>query len=883
MLARRLLRFASTAILAGAPLLAALPARAEVPVERTFFRLPSSNGHTAILVDLSLGKLTHFREHLFASEEPLLDAAGNEVWAGNQPQAVRSRDLLFDAFFGLRAAGDQRWLPGVPVEYDQSGYAAYAPGKNGGTGLVKMVQKVGDLVATQYFFAPQGLEHAGFVMAMSVKNTGAQKVNGVSAFSLQNFHLGAGRPGVMADIGEEGETVSFDAGGGKATFTERGFAGVVVSRALAPVARHGASNAGTPAAQNVHDIVNGGGAADIPDLNGAGATANGWVTAYQFDLGDLDPGESAWVGVGSAHNADPLADVAVKGWLDAYAGNTNVSALVDAEITGWKDMQSGLQVPSGLEAGNEALVRQSAVMLKMAQVREETSYLREWLTTDGEPRYTRFGVMPGGAPATLPTTIAHRGKGAVLASLPPGEWTVAWIRDGSYAAAAMATLGMQAEAKSALEYYLNAEANQFQTWAELAPYGMPPYQISLVRYHGFGVEETDFNDFGPNLEFDGFGLFLWALHAYEERTGDTTLADANWDTISTRVADVLVALVDPSNGLIRKDSSIWETHWNGRERWWAYTSITAARGLCDAAAIAQRKGDTALAEKYGAAAIALREAIAKNLTAPTGAIASNVEELQVGNGHHDAAVLDAIAMGLFDPKGPIAKATLKALDDHLIVAAGPGWSRNDDRYDHAGGDDISGWGSEYDSAEWVVTDLRGAVATWLGGDTERSDRLVHWVRDQSLANFLAVAETYEENTGHYKFNAPMVGFGAGVFTLALFARDGVLTDPACGAYYPGAGGGSGGSGGAGGAGGGGGGQGGSGGAGGSTTTATTTTSGTTTSAAGGSGGGGGDELDAGGCGCRTAGTSNERGVLTSLALAALAGALVARRRRRSRA
>ena len=887
MLARRLFSFSSAALLAGSSLLVAPAASAEVPVERTFFQLPSSNGHTAILVDLSLGKMTHFREHLFASEEPRLDAAGAEVWFGNQPQMVRSRDVLHDAFFGLRAAGDQRWLPGVPVLHDQSGYTAYAPGKNGGTGIVKMVQKVGDLTATQYFFAPQGLPHAAFVMAMSVKNNGSQKVNGVSAFSLQNFHLGTGRPGVMADIGEENETMIYDGSGGKPTFTERAFAGVVVSRALSPVARHGASNATTPSGQNVFAIVDGGGTGDIPDLNGAGATANGWVSSYQFDLGDLDPGESAWVGLVSAHHADPFADAQVKGWIDAYAGNTNVSALVDAEVNGWKTFQTGLQTPAGLETGNEALVRQSAVMLKMAQVQDDKAYLREWLTTDGEPRFTRFGTTPGGQPASLPAEITHRGKGAVLASLPPGEWTVAWIRDGSYAVAAMSALGMQAEARDALQYYLDAEANQFQTWSELAPYNMPPYQISLVRYHGFGVEETDFNDFGPNLEFDGFGLFLWALHAYEQTTGDITLADGNWDLISTKIADVLVALVDPANGLIRKDSSIWETHWNGRERWWAYTSITAARGLCDAAAIATRKGDSALADKYRAAALSLREAIATKLTDPTGAIASNVEELQVGNGHHDAAVLDAVAMGLFDPKGPIAKATLKSLDENLIVAAGPGWSRNDDRTDHSGGEDISGWGSEYDSAEWVVTDLRGAVATWLGGDTERSDRLVHWVRDQSLANFLAVSETYEENTGHYKFNAPMVGFGAGVFTLALFARDGVLTDPACGAYYPESGG-PGGSGGGGNGGEGGGGQGGSGGTTTTGTLTTTTSSPSGSGAAGGSGGGGGDDLDPGGCNCRVgtghdrSGDGDPRGPLGGLALAALVGAALARRRSSAR-
>jgi MYXO-CTERM domain-containing protein len=858
------------ASLLGAALLplVSLPARAEVPVERTFFRLPSSNGHTAVLVDLALGKMTHFREHLAGSEEPLLDAAGNEVWLGNQPQMVRTRDVLFDAYFGIRAQGDQRWLPGVPVEYEMSGYAGWAPGKTGGTGVVKMVQKVGALTTTQYFFAPRGLPHAGFVMAMQVKNTGPSKVTGVGAFSIHNYHLGAGRPNVMDDIGEEGETVIFDASGGKIDFAERAFAGVVVTRALAPVARHGASNAGTPAAQKLYDIVNDGGAADLPDFNGTSAAATGWVTAYQYDLGDLDPGESAWVGVAAAHHGDPFADAAVKGWLDAYVAGKAASALVNAEIDGWKGVQDALNTPTGLDQGHETLVRQSAVMLKMGQVRDDKAYLREWLTTDGEPRFTRFGAEAGGVPAALPAEITHRGKGAVIASLPPGEWTVAWIRDGSYAVSAMSALGLQAEAKDALQFYLDAEANRFQAWSELTPYSMPEYQISLVRYYGFGVEETDFNDHGPNLEFDGFGLFLWALRSYEALTGDTSVADDRWATVTTRIADVLVALIDPSNGLIRKDSSIWETHWNGRERWWAYTSITAARGLCDAAAIADRKGDTALADKYRAAGLSIREAIATKLTDGSGAVASTVEELQSGSGHFDAAVLDAIAMGLFDPKGAIAGATLKAMDAHLAVAAGPGWSRNDDRYDHAGKEDLSGWGSEYDSAEWVVTDMRGAVATFLRGDVERSDRLVRWVRDQSLANFLTVAETYEESTGHYKFNAPMVGFGSGAYTLALFARDGVLTDPACGAYYlePGSS--------TGGAGGGdAGGNGGSGGAGGA---------GATTSGAGGNGGsggsGGGALDDGGGCGCRT-GTGSDRGAFGALLLLALVLSSRARRRR----
>ncbi len=766
----------------------ASPARAEVPPQRTFYRLPSSNGHGAILLDLQQGVLTHFHEHLTASEEPLLDASGAEVWNGNQPQSVITRDLLFDAFFGLRAGGNQKWLKKTPVDLDKSGYAPWASGKTGGTGVISMVQTDGAIRATQLFFAPRGLPHNGFVMVAHLENTGASSISGVSAFSLHNFHLGYGRYGAIADlqtkdIGENGETVSFDGSNGKADFLEKAFAGVIVARALGQPAHHGASSATSPPSANVFSIIDSGGGTDLPDLNGAAPTADGSVSAYQFNIGTLAPGADAWVGVAFAHDGDPQAGADVQKWLDTYVAGKSAKALVDEEIAGWAAFQDSLTVPAGLSADEETLLRQSAAMLSMAQNEEDSTYLREHLANDGDARFTRFGTSPGTTKAKLPAKIFHKGKGAVLASLPPGEWQVAWIRDGSYAATAMATLGMKDQAREALQYYINAEAGRFQTWNELKPYSMPPYQISLVRYYGFGVEETDFNDFGPNLEFDGFGLFLWALQHYEEKTKDKTLIDGAWPVVSTKVADVLVALVDPATGLLRKDSSIWESHWNGRERAWTYTNITAVRGLCDAATMATRVGDLARAKTYQDTATALRSAIAQKLTDPAHALGSNAEELASGQGYWDAAVLDGIAFGLFDPTGKVAAATLAGLDAHLTAPAGAGWSRNDDRNDHQGSTDVSPWGSEYDSAEWVVTDLRGAVATRLMGDTARSDKLLAWVRDQSLLNYLAIAETYDEGNGKYKFNAPMVGFGAGVYALALAERTSPLDGPACGAYF----------------------------------------------------------------------------------------------------
>lgn len=749
---------------------------AEAPVVRTFTTLPSSNGYGAILADLPAAKLTQFREHLPATEEPLLDSSSNEVWVGNQPQAVKTRDLLYDAYLGVRANGAQRWLNTVAPDLDASGYAPWMPGATGGTGIVTWTQTIGSLEITTYAFAPRELPAAGFVLAAKVRNTGSTTATGVSLFTLQNFHLGFGRPGALVDLGESGETVVIDDSGNHSDILERAFAGVVVTRALGQPAHHAAWNSASPDTANGFHVVDSGGTTNLPDSKGELPTGDSYAHAFQFDFGDLAPGAETWAGIAVIHHGDPFAGTTAQSALDQYVAGRSAQALVEAEVASWATLQQSITVPAGASPDDEALLRESAVMLTMAQVQEDQTWLREWLTTDGEPRYSRFA-------ATLPAVVHHRGKGALLASLPPGEWTYAWPRDGAYAVSALAALGLHDQAREALQFYLNADSGRFQSWNELQPYAMPPYLISLTRYHGFGVEETDFNDFGPNLEFDGFGLFLWALNREETASGDRSLSQDNWELIASKVADPLVALIDPATRLLRPDSSIWETHWNGRQRSWAYTNITAARGLCDAAELAQRNGDTQRAHDYRNAAEQLRTALAKWLTDSNGALASNREELQSGDdGYWDAAVLDAIAFGLFAPDGRIANATLDGIESHLRTAAGAGWARNDDAVDHAHVTDWSPWGSDYDRAEWVVTDLRGSVAMRLASRTERADELLSWVRRQSLANYGAVAETYDQTSGQYKFNAPMIGFGSGAYVLALADRASP-PGPACGAYF----------------------------------------------------------------------------------------------------
>ncbi len=172
-------------------------AGAQVAVQRTRYELPSSNGYGALVLNLDAlnpaqsRRLVHFREHLYAAEEPQLDADGEEIWNGSDFAAVYTRDLLFDAYFGLRDGNGQAWLTSVPVDLDASGYAGWQAETPGGTGLATMVQTMGSLEATQYFFAPMELQASAFVMAMRVRNAGAIFIGPWAPVSLGDYAAGS--------------------------------------------------------------------------------------------------------------------------------------------------------------------------------------------------------------------------------------------------------------------------------------------------------------------------------------------------------------------------------------------------------------------------------------------------------------------------------------------------------------------------------------------------------------------------------------------------------------------------------------------------------------------------------------------------------------------
>ncbi len=617
-------------------------ATAAVP-HTSFHQASIGNGYGFGVVDGVSGRLVTLTEAPYAFR-----SAG-----------VASRDVVYDAYFGVRSGGEGSWLGEVPV--DTMRYVDQA-------GIVETTQHVGALTTRTYAFSPFGLEAPCVVLALSVTNDSGVAQNDAAAYSLFNLHLGSGAP----EPGSAGEHVTYDAA--HDTFSETGPSGLTARYlALGASRHHGASP------KNPYSIVKAGG--ELVDVTDSGVVDDA-VAGFEWSLSKLAPGETRWVGVVLTLGDDTAART--------YVAGRSADKLVTDERAAWEAWR--VKPPAGTNADELAVWRQSEAILRMAQTR-----------------------------------MAAPAKGQIVAAMPPGIWWITWARDMSYATAALARAGHKAEADAAIDFFAGAKVGGYKSYVGT------DYHVSVVRYFGDGTEESDSNADGPNVEFDGFGLATWAAHAAGRKD-----LDAN--------ADTLRALVDPANGLLKADSSIWEVHWNGKQKHYTYTSLAAARGLCDA-------GDAK-------SALSIRDAILKNLVLPTGGLAQSLEELAAagkdGNGARDAAVIEAIAWGLVNPLGERAQKLIADLEP-LRAPTGFGYFRNDD-------------GGGYDSQEWAFIDLRVATALHRMGRKREAAKLLGWITAQAVQNYDLVPELFTRETADYAGAIPMVGFGAGAYMHALLDR-----------------------------------------------------------------------------------------------------------------
>lgn len=577
-----------------------------------------------------------------------------------------------------------------------------------GTGVVHAARDFSGLRIDEYDFAPIELREHASVMLVEVTRTGGS--GAIDAYALFNYHLGSGGPLPGAD----NETIAYDAS--RDAYYESGPAGVAFGYASLGASTHHGSTPDNPYAS----LQSGANLADDP---GTGGATNDAVAGLQRTLGDLAVGASAWAGWVTvlAPDADaPSAVDRVRTWI---AGRGPQQILAD-EKSAWRSWI--VPAPSAASPLETSLAAQSQVTLRMGQVAESGA-----------------------------------GGGQILAAVAPGRWNTAWVRDMAYSTVALAKSGHAAEARDALAFQLGAQVGAYQKYVGA------PYAISVVRYFGDGTEESDSNADGPNIELDGFGLFLWALDEYVKASGDTKSLAAWWPVVKSKVADVLAKLQEPT-GLVAADSSIWEVHWNGKQRHFAYTTIAAANGLCAASRLAQSAGDGSSANAYLSAGQKARDAILARLRAPDATIAQSVEGLASGSAWLDAATIEAIDFGLVDPTRRTARATLQAFRAGLVPPSGRGFMRSD----------VGDW---YSSQEWIFVDLRAERAVELHGDADAASSLLKWNVDQASENFGQLSELHDRVTADYQGQSPMVGFGAGAYLIALLDR-GKPVVPTCGSF-----------------------------------------------------------------------------------------------------
>jgi GH15 family glucan-1,4-alpha-glucosidase len=402
--------------------------------------------------------------------------------------------------------------------------------------------------------------------------------------------------------------------------------------------------------------------------------------------------------------------------------STSQGSLLDDEERYMKFIFGSANLPDGLSSTERDLAEQSIAVLKMGQV--------------------------------SPYESGGKSRGQIVASLPPGGWNIAWVRDGCYAILALSRLGLYEEAHDALKFLLGAQVGGYKTYvhSDGEDYGIGrDYQISVCRYFGLGREESDFNSSGPNIELDGFGLFLTAFCDYTLRSRDSIFLQESYPVIAEKVADVLLELIAP-NGLIRRDSGPWERHLPGKQ--YTYTSITGARGLKDFAALSRRFG---LAEwhKYEAGANRVLAGIERHLVVGGKFLRGNAAAARTdAHEYFDASSFEAFGLGLIQDRALFTTHRIVYENRLRIPRERRGFRR------------VNG-GDAYDRAEWIFLDMRIASALSMFGERTRARRLIGWVTAQSRHNHNLIAELYGEKTSAYEGAVPMVGFGAGAYLLAI--------------------------------------------------------------------------------------------------------------------
>ena len=379
------------------PLLGFLVASEAGAQTRTWYFMPTGNGHGFQVFDRQTNRIAYFLEHPYRYVAP---GADDRTWG------IGRRDLTHDIYFGVRVNGTSKWINKCDgadcadyslVEYEEQ------------TNIIHGATSVNGAGVDTYFYSPYGYAGNAMVMLMKVTNGSGSPMT-VSMYAKPNMLLGNGR----VDPDESSETIAWNAAATPPHGTETGAGGGHFI--YVPIGSVAHASCGSDA--NLYNAVLSSG--NVGDNHNCSAA--GQVLVTQHDV-TIDPGASAWWGQAVLFVNDNPNDGRASLFRDtrsvadiltlwqSFAGDKTAEAIHTDALAEWEAWRKPT-APSQLSAKELKLWRQSEAVLRMGQVRE----------------YPR------------------KNDGMVLAALPIGEWHTGWVRDATYAIYAYAMTGHTDEA-----------------------------------------------------------------------------------------------------------------------------------------------------------------------------------------------------------------------------------------------------------------------------------------------------------------------------------------------------------------------------------------------------------------------------------------------------
>lgn len=424
---------------------------------------------------------------------------------------------------------------------------------------------------------------------------------------------------------------------------------------------------------------------------------------------------------------------AVDGLL-AWQAGADFSAMAEREIAEhekWR-VKPGVTFKS---EGEKELWRQNETFLRMSQIQE-------------------------------PNTNKRFSNGLILASLPDGMWFTPWVRDMAYAVVGLIKMGHLEEAKQGLLAWFNA--HPVGKWKrETRNFD---YQISVTRYFGDGSEEADYSGLKtPNVEFDDWGLALWAVSEYFERTKDIAFLNTKTyrgNTVYESMRDFIVTplfgnLDKYGDGLIvTADSSLWEEHQENKKHF-AFSTFSNIKGLRGFLKIAEAMKDESEVKRVSEK-LALLEKGFQSAFVHDGVVWGVAVE-PCPKSEIDGSLLEAFNMGIVtDPA--VRDKTLQKME--LLKTASGGYRR------------LLG-PSDYEKQEFVFIDFHMARVLQSIGKKAEAQRMIDRIVEKSLQDHGLIAECYvseksndfQGEIGDPTGSIPMVGYGSGIYAMTLVERE----------------------------------------------------------------------------------------------------------------